>query len=210
MNIRNHGHFPWNSFAHPCRLYNRCDGTCFQRSTIIFREYIVFYRLWIILGFYSSCSHGRMPHTIVQPCGIPSPCHPVIHCPFHHSCQPETIRIKEKPLDPSSYWVTVRRITPLHVAMAATEAYQTQKSRDSARTSPTPPDPTMISSSQKFRNNETTHLHEKDHAISKDQSSPSVPTKKFVKKNNGIQASSTSFVTTSAEQVRDERYKPIF
>lgn len=118
---------------------------------------------------------------------MPYPCHPVVHCPCNHAYQPETVKIKEKSRDPSSYWVTVRRITPLHVAMAATEAYQTQKSRDS----------TMILSSPKCRNIQTKSPHE--HA--KDQSSPSVPSKKLVKKNNGIQPSSTSFATISVEQV---------
>lgn len=90
-------------------------------------------------------------------------------------CPCETTKIKTKSFHPTSYHVTVRPVTPLHVAMAVAEGYQAKKSRDSIRTSG------------------TINIHQKDLVISEHQSSPSIPTKKIFTKNNGIEASSTSF-----------------
>lgn len=168
INIVNPRHFPCDSTIHLSRLHNRCGGACFQRSTFIL--ILEIHRLLTSLGFYPSCIHSRMLHTIVPPCS------------FHSSCSCETTKIKTKSQHPSSYHVTVRPVTPLHVAMATAEGYQMRRSRDSTRTTPT-----TISSHPKLRTSETTNRYEKD------QNSPSIPTKKMLPKNNGIQMSSTSF-----------------
>ena len=125
---------------------------------------------------------------IVQPCStVPLIYNPSFNHPYHQPFCCTQIKTKQKSLDPSSYRVTVRRITPSHVAAAAAEAYRTQKNKDSDR--------------NHFETTQTNNIYENDHLHSNNQNIPSVPLKKIVSKNNGIQVSSTSFITTTDDQV---------
>ncbi len=98
--------------------------------------------------------------------------------------------------------LTLKRFTPVNVATAAAEAYRTHTNRGSDRIYPELFDRTSASSHQIFRTIPTTNIYGKDYLNSNNQSIPSVPSKKCVNINNGIQASSTSFITTIDDQVR--------
>ncbi len=162
--------------------------------------------LLIIPDFYqqkSSYIYDQICQPIVQPWSPrPLTCNPSFNYAFHEPSYFEKIKIKQKTLDPSSYRVTVRRITPLHIAMAAAEAYRTHKNRGSDRTHPELFDPTSAPSHQKFRATPTTSIHTEDYLDSDNENTPSVPSKKCVSINNGIQVSSTSFITSIDDQVR--------
>jgi hypothetical protein len=132
---------------------------------------------------------------------MPLTCNPSFNYPFHESSYFKKIKTKQKSLDPSSYRVTVRRITPLHVAVAAAEAYRAHRNKDSDRIHLEPFYQIITSPDQKFRTTQTTNLYGRDDFNSDIQNIPSVPSKKIVPKNDGIQVSSTSFMTTTDDQV---------
>ena len=117
--------------------------------------------------------------------------------PFN--CQ--TISSRQNPLDPSSYRVTVRQITPPHIATAAAEAYRARRNKIARGVLPEEFKQPVISQHQHAKPTHLTKLHKQDHVNSNDQYIPSVPSKKIVLKNDGTRASSTSFVTTFQDQV---------
>ena len=138
------------------------------------------------------------PPTIVQPSYvIPSNCNPLFNYPFHESSCSKNIRS----IDPSSYRVTVRRITPSHVAAAAAEAYRAHRNDDSDQIHLRKFNQIITTNRQRIRTTQTTNLSDKDHRSSDDQNTPSVPSKKIVSKNDGTHVSSTSFITTTDDQV---------
>jgi hypothetical protein len=167
----------------------RCTGNCFQRG--------IFYQQTPCISHPAhrfSCPRNKcppyysIPPTIVQPWSVmPLHCNP----PFHESSCSKTI----KSLDPSSYRITVRRMTPSHVARTAAEAYRTRRNQDSDRIHLRQFNQIIATNHQQTRRIQTNQLN------SDDQNIPSVPSKKIVSKNNGTQVSSTSFITTTDDQV---------
>ncbi len=121
-------------------------------------------------------------------------CNPSFHYAFYEPSYFEKINANHKIHDPSSNRVTVRRITPLHVDTNAAETYRTIHSELF--------DPTNASSHRIFQMNPTMDVYKKNYLNSNSQNIPSVPSKKCVNINNGIQVSSTSFITTVDDQVR--------
>ena len=152
---------------------------------------------FLILDIYQPTLHIHHPihpihyPMIVQPwSAVPLIYNPSFNHPYHHPFCCTQIKTKQKSLDPSSYRVTVRRITPSHVAAAAAEAYRTQKNKD--------PDRNHF---DQFKTAQPSNIYKNDHLHSNNQIIPLVPFKKIVSKNNGIQVSSTSFITTTDDQV---------
>ncbi len=129
-------------------------------------------------------------------------CNPSFHYAFYEPSYFEKINTNHKIHDPSSNRVTVRRITPLHVDTNAAEIYRTQTRRGSDRIHSELFDPTSASSHRIFQMNPTMDVYKKNYLNSNSHSIPSVPSKKCVNINNGIQVSSTSFITTIDDQVR--------
>jgi hypothetical protein len=148
--------------------------------------------LFILPDFYQQKQH-QYPSYIYRP--MPLTCNPSFNYPFHEPSYFKKIKINQKSLDPSSYRVTVRRITPLHVAVAAAEAYRAHRHEDSNKIHLEPFNQIITSPPP------TTNLYENDYLNSDSQIIPSVPFKKIIPKNNGIQVSSTSFITTTDDQV---------
>jgi len=168
--------------------------------------------LFIISGFYQQKQHQypshiyhpiyQMPHMIIQPEPVmPSTCNPSFNYPFHEPSYFKKMEAKQKILDPSSYRVTVRRITPLHVAVTAAEAYRAHRNKDSDKIHLEPFNQIIMSPHEQFRTRQPTNLYERDYLNFDNQNIPSVPSKKIISKNNGLQVSSTSFITTTDDQV---------
>jgi hypothetical protein len=130
---------------------------------------------------------------------MPLTCNPSFNHPFHETSHFEKIQTKRKPLDPSSYRVTVRRITPLHVA--APEAYRTDRNKDADRIHLQPFKYIITSPDQKFRTTPTTKIYGRDDPNSDNQNIPSIPSKKIVSKNKDLQVSSTSFITATDNHI---------
>jgi hypothetical protein len=130
---------------------------------------------------------------IIQPWpAMPLTCNPSFNCPCQRPSCSAQIQTKQKTIDPSSYRVTVRRITPSHVAATATETYRAHRNKDSD----------TIHFEQFNQTVQTNDIYGDDHFYSNRQNIPLVPSKKTVSKNNGIQVSSTSFITTTDDQVK--------
>jgi hypothetical protein len=122
---------------------------------------------------------------------------PSFNYPFHESSCSKNI----KSLDPSSYRVTVRRITPSHIATTAAEAYRAHRNKDSDRIHLEQFNQIIKTNRQQIRTAQTTNIYDKDYFSHDNQNIPSVPFKKIVLKNDGTQVSSTSFITTIDDQV---------
>ncbi|CAF1278894.1 unnamed protein product [Rotaria sordida] len=120
---------------------------------------------------------------------------PLIYNPsFNEASYLKKIKKKQTSLDHSSYRVTVRRITAPHIAAAAAEAYRMNKNKVSNTIYYGQFNQTVMNNHEQYRMRKK---YEKDSLNSNNEKLPSVPFKKILTINNGIQVSSTSLITTT-------------
>ncbi|CAF2350501.1 unnamed protein product [Rotaria sp. Silwood2] len=121
--------------------------------------------------------------------------------PFNESSYFKKIKKKQTSLNRSSYRVTVRRITAPHIAAAAVETYRMHKNKVSNTIHYEQLNQTVINNHERCRTLEATNIYKENYYNSNNENIPSVPFKKILIINNGIQMSSTSLIITNNDQI---------
>ncbi|CAF1231058.1 unnamed protein product [Adineta steineri] len=118
------------------------------------------------------------------------------HYLFRESSCSKGIYIKQKPFDPSSYRVTVRRI----ISSTAVECYSAHRNVTVDQIYLEPLNHTVTSNDRQLSTTQTANIYNKNNLNFDNLNIPSVPLKKIVPTNKGIQVSSTSFIITTDDQ----------
>ncbi|CAF1181362.1 unnamed protein product [Adineta steineri] len=118
------------------------------------------------------------------------------HYLFRESSCSKGIYTKQKYFDPSSYRVTVRRI----ISSTAVESCSAHRNVNVGQIYLEPFNHIVTSNDRQFSTPQNPNIYNKNDLNFDNSNIPSVPSKKIVPTNKGIQASSTSFIITTDDQ----------
>ncbi|CAF0725464.1 unnamed protein product [Adineta steineri] len=122
------------------------------------------------------------------------------HYLFRESSCSKGIYTKQKCFDPSSYRVTVRRITSSHISSTTVESYSAHRNVNVDQIYLEPFNHIVTSNDRQFSTTQNPNIYNENDINFDNLNIPSVPSKKIVPTNKGIQVSSTSFIITADDQ----------
>ncbi|CAF4693968.1 unnamed protein product [Rotaria sp. Silwood1] len=198
INTQNNKNFTCTHTIDTPKSRTKCNGICFLAD---------FYQQtsYTYPSAYS-CSHSSniisgnhfKPSMTAQPWS----CMPLIYnSSFNKHSYFKKSKKKQTMFNPSSYRVTVRRITAPHIAAVAAEAYRMHKNNVSNTTHYEQLNHTLMSNHEQCRPINPTKKYAQDYFNSNNENIPSVPFKKILNINNGIYGSSTSLIISNDDQV---------